>query len=128
MEVQNLSFLNLFSREVWTVAVFLFVFLIVFDVLHTRVPKNFPPGPFGLPFFGNIFQLDLKNPHLQFCKFAEKYGDIFSLRIGYSYLVVINGLNAFKEAVVHQTDDFAGTATFPVFDDLVKGHGYMDHS
>ncbi|XP_062920351.1 cytochrome P450 2J4-like isoform X3 [Mobula hypostoma] len=123
MEVQNLSFLNLFSREVWTVAVFLFVFLIVFDVLHTRVPKNFPPGPFGLPFFGNTFQLDLKNPHLQFCKFAEKYGDIFSLRIGYSYLVVINGLNAFKEAVVHQTDVFAGTAAFPVFDDIVKGHG-----
>ncbi|XP_059840290.1 cytochrome P450 2J2-like [Hypanus sabinus] len=123
MEVQNLSFLNVLSKEVWTLAVFLFVFLIVFDVLHTRVPKNFPPGPFGLPFFGNMLQLDLKQPHLQFCKFAEKYGDIFSLRIGYSYLVVINGLNAFKEAVVHQTDVFAGAAAFPLFDDLVKGHG-----
>ncbi|XP_051868963.1 cytochrome P450 2J2-like isoform X5 [Pristis pectinata] len=123
MEAQNLSFINLLSREVLILAVVLFVTLFVFDALHSHVPKNFPPGPFHLPFVGNMFQLDLKNPHLQFCKFAEKYGDIFSLRMGYSYLVVLNGLNAFKEAMVCQTDVFAGPAAFPIFEDLVNGHG-----
>lgn len=123
MEVQGFSFFNLLSSEIWTLVVFVFVFLLVFDALRTRVPKNFPPGPFRLPFVGNLLQLNLKEPHIQFCKFAEKYGDIFSLRAGSSYLVVINGFNAYKEATVHQTDVFAGPAAFPIFEHLTKGHG-----
>ncbi|XP_067845692.1 cytochrome P450 2J2-like [Heptranchias perlo] len=105
------------------VLVFLFVFLLVADTLYTRVPKNFPPGPVALPFIGNAFQLNIKEPHIQFCKFAEKYGDIFSLRLGSSNFVTLNGFKVFKEAVVHQTDAFAGPISDPLVNELLKGHG-----
>ena len=39
-------------------------FLFFADFLKRRRPKNFPPGPAGLPFVGNSFQLDPEKVHL----------------------------------------------------------------
>ena len=41
------------------------VFLFFADFLKRRRPKNFPPGPTGLPFVGNSLLMDLEKAHLQ---------------------------------------------------------------
>jgi cytochrome P450 family 2 subfamily J len=39
-------------------------FMLLAHYLKTQRPKNYPPGPWRLPFVGNLFQLDLEQPHV----------------------------------------------------------------
>ena len=47
------------------------------------------PGPRGLPFFGNIFQLDSKFPHIQLTEWGNQYGDLYLLRLLGNNVVVV---------------------------------------
>ncbi|AEO60480.1 hypothetical protein MYCTH_2120504 [Thermothelomyces thermophilus ATCC 42464] len=47
-----------------------------------RRPKGCPPGPPTLPILGNLHQIPKKNAHVQFKKWADEYGPIYSLILG----------------------------------------------
>ncbi|KAJ8046069.1 Cytochrome P450 1A1 [Holothuria leucospilota] len=70
--------------------------------------KDFPPGPKGWPLIGNIleFRSDIP-PHIIFMEHAKKYGDIFSIRIGQRWTVVLNGAAVIKEALLKKGVEFA---------------------
>ncbi|XP_038069231.1 cytochrome P450 1A5-like [Patiria miniata] len=65
------------------------------------------PGPWGLPLLGNILQLGTA-PHVTLKEMARKYGDVFQIRIGSRPVVVLNGYQAIRQALVKQSIDFAG--------------------
>jgi cytochrome P450/nitrite reductase/ring-hydroxylating ferredoxin subunit len=48
------------------------------------------PGPRGLPFLGNIHQLDLTKLHLIFERWAVQYGPVYLLKMGLSRVVVLS--------------------------------------
>ena len=52
------------------------------------------------------------NPEIVFGKMAKKYGNIFSLKVGERWMVVLNGHEAVKDALVKQSVDFAGRPEF----------------
>lgn len=54
------------------------------------------PGPWGLPLIGYIPFLGSR-PHETITKLANKYGNIFQMRIGGQRVVVISGLELIKE-------------------------------
>uniref|UniRef100_A0A8C4TJN3 Cytochrome P450, family 2, subfamily V, polypeptide 1 n=1 Tax=Erpetoichthys calabaricus TaxID=27687 RepID=A0A8C4TJN3_ERPCA len=104
--------------------VFIAVFLLVTDYVKNRSPKNFPPSPPGLPFVGNVFHLDPKQPHINMKK-VSVYGNVFSLRLGRSRIVVVNGYKMAKEALVNQPDAVPSRPSDPMFERINKLYGVV---
>ncbi|KAM9351531.1 cytochrome P450 2D15-like [Symphorus nematophorus] len=87
----------------------LFATVLLFLLLFwTQRPKNFPPGPRSIPILGNLLELNLENPIPDLKRLAKCYGNVYSLFIGPSPVVVINGVEALKEALVNKAADFSG--------------------
>lgn len=54
-----------------------------------RRPHDYPPGPPTLPFIGNLHLMPKEKGHLQFQKWAEEYGPIYSLMLGPTKVMVV---------------------------------------
>uniref|UniRef100_A0A8C0JE81 Cytochrome P450 n=1 Tax=Chelonoidis abingdonii TaxID=106734 RepID=A0A8C0JE81_CHEAB len=89
------------------------VYILVFDHMKRRKRwKNYPPGPVSFPFVGNLLQVNFQCPRL-------KFGKIFSLQVGWKNLVVLNGFEAVKAALIQRSEDFADRPSFSLFDHMV---------
>ncbi|KAJ8406596.1 hypothetical protein AAFF_G00301700 [Aldrovandia affinis] len=100
-------------------------FCLLFFLLRTPRPKNFPPGPRPIPIFGNILQLNLENPINDLKKLSERYGQVYSIYIGSRPAVVLNGLQAMKEALVTQAVEFAGRPQGLMVNHVTEGKGIV---
>ncbi|KAI1892062.1 hypothetical protein AGOR_G00150110 [Albula goreensis] len=109
--------------DIHTLLLFVFVFLLISDHLRNRSPKNFPPGPWALPFVGNLFNTDAKQPHIHFKELAKRYGNVFSLHVGGVRTVVINGYSLVKEALIVQGSTFAARPDLPLHRGINKCQG-----
>ncbi|NXT77592.1 CP2DK protein, partial [Zapornia atra] len=52
----------------------------------------------------------------------KKFGNVFNLQNCWTNLVVLNGYKTVKEALVHQSEDFADRPYFPVYEHLGYSH------
>ena len=64
--------------------------ILVLVLLDRRRDKSLPPGPPRAPFVGNLFQIPQKDPWRVYQQWSQKYGPIFSLRVGLSTLIILN--------------------------------------
>ncbi|XP_061140479.1 cytochrome P450 1B1 [Syngnathus typhle] len=78
------------------------------------------PGPFPWPIIGNAAQIG-KAPHLYFMRMAEKYGDVFQIKLGCRSVVVLNR-ESIKQALVKQGLAFAGRPDFTSFQYISGGN------
>ncbi|XP_070574475.1 steroid 17-alpha-hydroxylase/17,20 lyase-like [Ptychodera flava] len=87
------------------------VLMIVIAALWSmRIPSGFPPGPRGLPFIGSIGVL-ATDPIYKITDLAQKYGDIYSLKVGRQRIIVLNNIELVREALVKKQKAFAGRPT-----------------
>lgn len=78
----------------------LFALIAVLAYQSSRIgsrPANYPPGPPTLPFIGNLHLMPKEKAHLQFQKWADQYGPVYSLVLGTKTMVVLNTDRAVKD-------------------------------
>ena len=81
------------------------------------------PGPRGIPVLGNVHQLGA-SPHKTFVEMAKTYGDVFRIHIGNRMVVVLNGYDTIRQALVKQAVDFAGRPDITSFKYINTYRGY----
>ncbi|XP_015331825.2 cytochrome P450 2D17-like [Marmota marmota marmota] len=97
-------------------------------VSGTRVPDprqrwaaRYPPGPLPLPGLGNLLQINFQNMPSSFQKLQRRFGNVFSLQLGWSSMVVLNGLEPVREALVNRGEDTADQPNMPINEHLGYG-------
>ncbi|XP_006154982.1 cytochrome P450 2J2 isoform X2 [Tupaia chinensis] len=101
------------------------VFLFFADFLKRRHPKNYPPGPWPLPFLGHLLHLDFEQAHLKLQKYVKKYGDVMNLQIGDMSFVVVSGLPLIKEVLFHMEQNFMNRPMIPIREHVFKKGGVI---
>ncbi|KAL7787173.1 cytochrome P450 [Trichoderma ceciliae] len=88
-----------------------------------RRPSNYPPGPPTLPLIGNLHQMPKKNAHLQFQKWAEEYGPVYSLMLGTRVAVVLSSDVAVKDLLDKRSSIYSGRPELYMGQEIMSG-GY----
>lgn len=100
----------------------LIVFALLTDFVKRRKSwSRYPPGPTSLPFIGTMLQINYHNPHLSFTQLSKKFGNVYSLQNCWNNLVVVNGFQAIREALVQKAEDFADRPPLPIYKHLGYG-------
>ncbi|CAJ2502503.1 Uu.00g098970.m01.CDS01 [Anthostomella pinea] len=60
-------------------------------------PAGYPPGPPTVPILGNLHLMPKENGHIQFQKWAQEYGPIYSLILGTKVMIVVSSDQAVKD-------------------------------
>nr|GMD88137.1 cytochrome P450 76A2-like [Ipomoea batatas] len=83
---------------------------LIFFFFFPRKSKSYklPPGPPGLPFFGNLFDLVGAEPHKKIAGMKHKYGPIVWLRMGSIKTMVIQTAETAGELFKNHDVSFAG--------------------
>uniref|UniRef100_A0A2I3LM35 Cytochrome P450 family 2 subfamily D member 8, pseudo 1 n=1 Tax=Papio anubis TaxID=9555 RepID=A0A2I3LM35_PAPAN len=99
------------------------IFLLLVDLMHRRQrwAARYPPGPLPLPGLGNLLHVDFKNTPYCFDQLRRRFGDVFSLQLAWTPVVVLNGLAAVREALVTCGEDTADRPPVPIYQVLGIG-------
>ncbi|XP_059196409.1 cytochrome P450 2J6-like [Centropristis striata] len=116
---------NFVNWDVRSLLLFTAIFILIADYLKNRRPKSFPPGPRAFPIVGNIFTVDHNRLHESMTQLAGRYGDVYSMRMGQKWMVVLNRFEVLKEALVTQGDSLVDRPYQAIIDDVTHGQGVV---
>ena len=93
----------------------LFVVWLTWSIVSSYLERRkMPPGPFPIPFVGNLPHM-LCDPIDPFSKLAEKYGEIYTLSFPTGNTVVLNTAVLAREARLGKGNDLAGKSPETMF-------------
>ncbi|XP_069473685.1 cytochrome P450 2J2-like [Ambystoma mexicanum] len=79
-----------------------------------RTAKQLPPGPTPLPIIGNLWTLEFNLHYETLMQLTKTYGNIYTLWVGPTPVVVANGYEAVRDALVISSSATQGRAVTPI--------------
>ncbi|KAL5323736.1 hypothetical protein ACEPPN_008277 [Leptodophora sp. 'Broadleaf-Isolate-01'] len=87
--------------------------------------RALPPGPPTIPLLGNLHQMPLKNAHLKFTEWAQKYGGIYSLKLGPGTMVVLTDRRLIKNLIDKKSNIYSNRPPSYVGNSLITGGDHV---
>ena len=91
---------------------------------RSSLTLDVPKVPWALPFIGNFIQLGTR-PHEKLFKFWQDYGPIYQIKLGAETVVVLNGTDTIREALIDHGTEFAGRPELYMIHATLKGKGLI---
>ncbi|KAK1372089.1 geraniol 8-hydroxylase-like [Heracleum sosnowskyi] len=82
-------------------------FIFIRYLLGLYAKTKLPPGPIGLPLFGNLLQIGPK-PHKSLAKLAKEYGPLITIQLGCYTSLVVSSPEMAREILQKHDADFSG--------------------
>ncbi|KAH7050031.1 putative O-methylsterigmatocystin oxidoreductase [Macrophomina phaseolina] len=101
-----------------------FLLYYVWSQRRPKPPKGLRavPGPGGkLPIIGHAHLLKPEGSQRQFMRWAQEYGEVFSLQLGWDNWIFLNSPAAVKEIMDRQSASTSGRQPMPVGADIISG-------
>ncbi|KAK9768652.1 hypothetical protein K7432_000565 [Basidiobolus ranarum] len=103
------------------------VILVVFTRYTKKNPYSHIPGPKGIPFFGNVFQLRFERIARDFEGWAWKYGTVFRLQMVNKPCLVISDVQMCHEILKARPDGFSRGSGLAKVATEFKANGIFTH-
>lgn len=120
-DLATMAFLGQYNLLAWSCTeafVFCATFLLVWWMM-TRRTKLSLPSPWGFPILGHLPLLGTRC-FVTMNDYRKRYGDVYKLRMGLRDVVVINGQDAIRSALMKK-GDFAGRPDIISFRHILQG-------
>ncbi|XP_053312611.1 cytochrome P450 2C20-like [Spea bombifrons] len=100
------------------------VCLFIFKYLKMKwEARSLPPGPSPLPLIGNLWTLNFCFHPDTLSKLAKHYGNTYTIWLGHTPMVVLNGYQAVKNALVSHSEELSGRPVASFIQDITNGKG-----
>lgn len=83
---------------------------------------KFPPGPKGVPFFGNMFQMPPYHQGPWAKKMAEKYGEMFTIKVADNNWVFLNSSRVVNDLLEKRSAIYSSRPPMPYASSLMSGN------
>ncbi|XP_040212925.1 cytochrome P450 2J6-like [Rana temporaria] len=87
--------------------------------------RNLPPGPIPVPLIGNLWTLNFQIHPETLIKLAKLHGNIYTLWLGETPLVVLNGCRAVKDGIVSHSEELSGRPVAGFLRAILHGKGIV---
>ncbi|XP_073468063.1 LOW QUALITY PROTEIN: cytochrome P450 2A9-like [Aquarana catesbeiana] len=116
----------------WNISDLFFLFFgALFIIKYLKVlwtSRSLPPGPVPLPLIGNLWTLNFQLHPERITQLSRLYGKIYTVWLGDSPLVVLNGWRAVKDGIASHSDELSGRPIASFLKDLLGGAGILTTS
>ncbi|KAM9330689.1 cytochrome P450 2J6-like [Gastrophryne carolinensis] len=87
--------------------------------------RSLPPGPIPLPLIGNLWTLSFKLHPESLRRLSELYGNIYTVWLGETPLVVLNGCKTVKDGIVSHSEELSGRPVASFLREVLGGKGVV---